>query len=245
VPVASNAAGLRVKCGSVRLERPEAAAEADKIQQHGGRRTCWGDDCQPTLAASKAILKLDERAEPTGVDEAHLTEIDENVGSALASRLPQRGTKVAATGDVELAFGSDHSWFSSRQWPEGRWGKGTRLSRLCTLKPIRERGVETRRGPAPSQTARVQPGVTWPRAAGQPGSSRSTPRAVRGGRLGVLASSSPGAAEFSVWRDGRCRGDPHETGQGSAQCMIDASKGGAPSDLRIRSRGRPDGRPAR
>ena len=106
----------------MRFERREAAAQAGKIQQHSGRRTCWGDDCQPPFAASKAVVKLDERAKPTRVDEAHLTEIDENVGRALASSLPQHGTKVAATGDIELAFGSDQSWFSSRQWPEDHWG---------------------------------------------------------------------------------------------------------------------------
>lgn len=80
-------------------------------------------------------MKLDERADAARVDEAHLTEIDDNGGSALARRVPQRGAKVAHAGGVELAFGSDYSWFSSGQCTRGRCWDGTVISAFDAQRP--------------------------------------------------------------------------------------------------------------
>jgi hypothetical protein len=84
---------LRVQCGSAGLEHRQTITQSGEIQQHSGRRTTLGDHPEPPPATSKAVVKLDERAEPARVDEAHLSEIDNNGASTLAHRLPQRGTK--------------------------------------------------------------------------------------------------------------------------------------------------------
>ena len=109
------AAWLRVECGSARVGDRQAPPQAGEIQEHRRRRTSRGDDCEPPSAASKPAVKLDECTEPARVDEAHLTEIDDDGGSALAGSVQQRGTKVADAGDVELALRSDNSWFGSGQ----------------------------------------------------------------------------------------------------------------------------------
>ncbi len=83
-----SAAALRVACGSARFEYRQVAPQAGEVQEDSGRRTSWGDHCEPPSVTSEAVVKLDERAEPARVDEAHVTEIDDNGGSALARRVP-------------------------------------------------------------------------------------------------------------------------------------------------------------
>jgi hypothetical protein len=109
------AAWLRFECGSARVGYRQAPPQAGEIQEHSRRRTSRGDHHEPPSAASKPVVKLEKCAEPARIDEAHLTEIDHDGGSALAGRVRQRGTKVADAGDVELALWGDNCWFGSGQ----------------------------------------------------------------------------------------------------------------------------------
>ena len=83
----SSAAALRVECGSAGVGYRQAVPQAGEIQEHSRRRTSWGDYCEPSSVASKPVVKLDKRTEPARVNEAHVTEIDDDGGSALARRV--------------------------------------------------------------------------------------------------------------------------------------------------------------
>ena len=83
-----SAAALLAECGSARFGYRQAAAQAGEIQEDSGRRASWGDHSEPSSTASEAVVKLDQRAESARVDEAHLTEIDDNGVSVLARGLP-------------------------------------------------------------------------------------------------------------------------------------------------------------
>lgn len=80
-------AALLAECGSARFGYRQAAAQAGEIQEHSGHRASWGDHREPSSTASEAVVKLDQRAESTRVDEAHLSQIDEHGGSVLARRI--------------------------------------------------------------------------------------------------------------------------------------------------------------
>ena len=95
----------------------EAAAESSELHEHGRRSACRSDHCQLSVLAPQTGVKLDQGAEPGGIDEADLGEIDHQPLSVPANRLGERGAEAGDAGEVNIALGSDDGWFSQANPP--------------------------------------------------------------------------------------------------------------------------------
>jgi len=127
--------------GSAGVEYRQTATQAGEIQQHRRRRTTSGDHPEPPSGPSKAVVKLDESATPARVDEAHVSEIDDQGGSTLAlpshsaaRRSPMRLMPSSPPGAMTVGSPADNARGSSVAERVRRRGSslvGTAVGILC------------------------------------------------------------------------------------------------------------------
>ena len=80
------------------------APQAGELQQDRGRRPARSDNCELSVISPEPVVSIEQRAEPTRVDEAHIAQVDHQAIGSGPSGLGQRTAKRADARNVDLAF---------------------------------------------------------------------------------------------------------------------------------------------
>jgi hypothetical protein len=96
----SEPAALALKRGLPRFKNRQPIAQACERQHYRDGGAFGRYDSKLPRFAPQAVVKIEERTEGAGVDEAHGAEIDNNSGRCLTGSARQLNTKLAGASDV-------------------------------------------------------------------------------------------------------------------------------------------------